>query len=223
MLQDFFINDKIAVIIYYTSTVVSLQITEMADTTPSKITIRSPIKYNHPSADFTTPPLEWLQHTWSVTHSTLPMWRSAKNVRITYKIIPPSKPGSAPLLDDEVTSVPTTKTWMPQPKSIQGIDTADGDGAWNWRGKGWLKMASSHWEVLGWGERDIGEEEKERWVVTWFAPSMFTPQGLDIYSSRKEGLSEGTYKEVRRALEEMEARDLGELVKKDMFEVKIEY
>ncbi|PQE20716.1 glycosyl hydrolase family 43 protein [Rutstroemia sp. NJR-2017a WRK4] len=112
---------------------------------------------------------------------------------------------------------------MPQPKSIHGIDTPDGDGAWNWRGKGWLKVASSHWEVLGWGERDIGEEEKERWVVTWFAPSMFTPQGLDIYSSRKEGLSEGTYKEVRRALEEMEAKDLGELVKKDMFEVKIEY
>ncbi|KAK8908564.1 hypothetical protein QC760_002933 [Botrytis cinerea] len=174
----------------------------------SQIIIRSPLKYNHPSPTFTTPPLEWLQHTWSVTHSTLPMWKKAKNVRITYKIIPPTSPHAAPLLDDEVTSTPTSKTWMPQPKS-------------------WLKIASSHWEVLGWGERDITEGphkgEKERWVVTWFAPSLFTPQGLDIYSSRKEGLSEGTYKEVKKALEEMEAGDLGELVKGDMFEVKIEY
>ncbi|KAJ8066011.1 hypothetical protein OCU04_005105 [Sclerotinia nivalis] len=193
----------------------------------SKIIIRSPLKYNHPSPTFTTPPLEWLQHTWSVTHSTLPMWKKAKNVRITYKIIPSTSPHAAPLLDDEVTSTPTSKTWLPQPKSIQGIDTPDGDGAWNWRGKGWLKIASSHWEVLGWGEREIAEGlgmgEKERWVVTWFAPSLFTPQGLDIYSSRREGLSEGTYKEVKQALEEMEAADLGELVKKDMFEVKIEY
>lgn len=117
---------------------------------------------------------------------------------------------------------------MPQPSSIRGIDTPDGDGAWNWRGKGWLKIASSHWEILGWGEREIvegmGKGEMERWVVTWFAPSLFTPQGFDIYSSRKEGLSEGTYREVRNALEEMmKAGGLGDLVQSDMFQVKIEY
>jgi hypothetical protein len=146
------------------------------------------------------------------------MWRKAKNVQITYKIIPPSSPTGPTLLDDEVTSEPTQKTLVPQPKSIKGIDTPDGHGAWNWRGKGWLKIASSHWEVLGWGE--IGEE---RWVVTWFAPSLFTPAGLDIYSNRKEGMSEGLYKDIIAALEGLEAKDMADLVKADMKEVKIEY
>jgi len=151
------------------------------------------------------------------------MWQKAKNVSITYTIIPPSSPSHPTLLDDEVTSVPTSRTLLPQPASIKGIDTPDGDGSWNWRGKGWLKIASSHWEVLGWGEREIEGGEKERWVVTWFAPSMFTPQGLDIYSSRKEGLSEGTYREVMKGLQGLQANDIVELVMNEMKEVKIEY
>ena len=114
--------------------------------------------------------------------------------------------------------MPTKKTLLPQPKSIKGIDTPDGDGAWNWRGRGWLKVASSHWEVLGWGEKD-----GEKWVVTWFAPSLFTPAGLDIYSSRKEGLSEGLHKEITAGLEALEAKDMAELCKREMREVKIEY
>jgi len=114
---------------------------------------------------------------------------------------------------------------MPQPKSIKGVDTPDGHGGWDWRGRGWLKIASSHWEVLGWGERylDGQEGKKERWVVTWFAPSLFTPAGLDIYSDRREGLSEGTYQIVMEALKGLEAKDLVELVQKEMREVKIEY
>ena len=107
---------------------------------------------------------------------------------------------------------------MPQPKSIKGIDTPDGDGAWNWRGKGWLKVASSHWEVLGWGQRD-----GEGWVVTWFAPSLFTPAGLDIYSGRKEGMSEGLYREIMEALEGLEAKEMAELCKTEMREVQIQY
>ena len=187
----------------------------------SPITLRTPKKYNPKlpsSLTFTPPPLEWLETTWSVTHSTLPMWRKAKNVRITYKIILPTTPNGPTLLDDEVTSVPTQRSLMPQPKSVKGIDTPAGDGAWNWRGKGLLRIASSHWEVLGWGEK-----ESEKWVVTWFAPSMFTPAGLDIYSSRKEGLSKGLYKEVLTALEGLEAKELSDLVKADMRAVEISY
>ena len=81
-----------------------------------------------------------------------------------------------------------------------------------------MKITSSHWEVLGWGEK-----EGERWVVTWFAPSLFTPAGLDIYSSRKEGLSEALYTEIMAALEALEAKDMVELCKREMREVKIEY
>ncbi|KAH8598282.1 hypothetical protein B0O99DRAFT_507198 [Bisporella sp. PMI_857] len=187
----------------------------------SPITLRSPKKYNPQlpsSTTFIPPPLEWLEGAWSVTHSTLPMWRKAKNVRITYKIIPPSTPNGPELLDDIVSSEPTARTLLPQPKEIHGVDTPDGQGGWDWRGKGWLKVASSHWEVLGWGER-----EGERWVVTWFAPSMFTPAGLDIYSSRKEGLGEGLYKDIIMGLEGLEAEEMAQLVKAEMREVKIEY
>lgn len=185
------------------------------------VSLRSASKYTTKTQSpisFVAPPLEWLQGTWSVTHSTLPMWRKAKNVRITYKIIPPTSPSGPTLLDDEVTSEPTRRTLFPQPKSIRGVDTPDGEGAWNWRGKGWLKIASSHWEILGWGERG-----DEKWVVTWFAPSMFTPTGVDIYSSKTEGISEPLYKEILREFEELDAKEIADLVKADMKEVKIEY
>jgi hypothetical protein len=185
------------------------------------ICLRPATKYITPSqssTSFKAPPLEWLQGTWSVTHSTLPMWRKAKNVRITYKIIPPTRPSGPTLLDDEVVSEPTQRTVLPQPKSIKGVDTPDGEGAWNWRGKGWLKITSSHWEVLGWGENG-----DEKWVVTWFAPSMFTPAGVDVYTSKKEGISEPLYKDILRALEGLDAKEIADLVKEEMREVKIKY
>ena len=190
---------------------------------PSKpaISLRTASKYNSKSpasTSFAAPPLEWLQGTWSVTHSTLPMWRKAKNVRITYKIIPPASASAPALLDDEVTSEPTQRTLLPQPKSIRGVDTPDGEGAWNWRGRGWLKIASSHWELLGWGERG-----GEKWAVTWFAPSMFTPAGVDIYSSHKEGIDEGLYSDILKALEGLETKEIADQVKAEMQEVKIEY
>jgi hypothetical protein len=195
--------------------------TSSGPTTKPAISLRSATKYKvklPTSASFTAPPLEWLQGTWSVTHSTLPMWRKAKNVRITYKIIPPTDPSGPTLLDDVVSSEPTERTLLPQPKSIRGVDTPDGEGAWNWRGRGWLKIASSHWELLGWGQRG-----DEKWVVTWFAPSMFTPAGVDIYSSEKEGMSEELYKDILEAFEALEVKEIASLVKAEMREVKIEY
>jgi hypothetical protein len=71
---------------------------------------------------------------------------------------------------------------------------------------------------LGWGERG-----GEKWIVTWFAPSMFTPAGVDIYSSEKEGMSEGLYKDIMKALEGSETKELADLVKAEMQEVKIQY
>lgn len=151
------------------------------------------------------------------------MWRKAKNVTITYNQLPPKTSGSSILLEDIVESVPTQSSWMPQPRKIRGVDTPDGEGAWNWRGSGLLKIASSHWEVLGWGESEIDGGLVERWVVTWFAPSLFTPAGLDVYSSRREGLSKRTYDGIMRGLEKLEVKELVDMARKDMMEVKIEY
>jgi hypothetical protein len=148
------------------------------------------------------------------------MWRKAKNVRITYKQIPSSKPDGPVCLDDIVTSEPIKKGLMPNMAGcVKGVDTPSGKGtgAWDWRGRGWLKIASSHWEVLGWGERD-----GERWVVTWFAPSLFTPAGLDVYCDRREGISKGLFKEIEKALEGLEGREMAELCRKDMRAVLID-
>lgn len=173
------------------------------------------------------PSVEWLTGTWTVTHSTLSMWRSARNVRISYKPLPPKADGR-PRIDDLVEYEPTDKTAVR--KTVQGVDTQaaagggtgeTGAGGWDWRGKGWLFFVGSHWEVLGWGEETTAEGARERWAVTWFAPTLFTKEGVDVYCDRREGLSEATYKRVEEALRKLEAPPVVSMVDKDMRPVEI--
>lgn len=83
-------------------------------------------------------------------------------------------------------------------------------------------IASSHWEILGWGERPReGGDGKERWAVTWFAPTLFTKEGVDIYSDRKEGLSEETLGEIMAALKGCGVKAVGEMCERDMRAVEI--
>ncbi|KAI1136635.1 hypothetical protein F5Y05DRAFT_99707 [Hypoxylon sp. FL0543] len=207
-----------------------------ADTKPpNTISLRAPSKYvadpSHSTTitgePFVSPPLEWLWRTWAVTHSTLSMWRSAWNVRITYK---PYKPESGkPAANDNLVEY-EKKNGKGGVKRVEGVERPDPKipGAWTWRGKGLLAVASSHWEVLGWGERPllggVGEmgEGVERWAVTWFAPTLFTQEGVDIYSDRKEGLSKETVEGIIKALKELkDAPKVVELVEKHMQEVEI--
>ncbi|KAF7554501.1 hypothetical protein G7Z17_g2871 [Cylindrodendrum hubeiense] len=193
----------------------------MAATSKSP-TLSLPSKYgSSPPEASSAPTLEWLTATWTVTHSTLSMWRSARNVRITYKLLPANSNGF-PRLDDVVEYEPSNKEGVL--KSVAGIDTQAPDGSassWNWRGKGWLLPITSHWEVLGWGEATTAEGVKERWAVTWFAPTLFTSEGLDVYCDRKEGLSAETYTAVREALDALGEASLVAMVEKDMKPVEI--
>jgi hypothetical protein len=68
--------------------------------------------------------------------------------------------------------------------------------AYHWRGKGWLMIASSKWEILGWGEE---EGTGNSWVVTYFAKTLFTPAGVDFYS-RKGGLTPQTVEGIKAGL-----------------------
>jgi len=207
----------------------------MADTTaavPTTIAVRPPSKHasSAPAASpFAPPPLEWLLRTWTVTHSTLGMWRSAQNVRITYKALP-ARPGSDLARVDDLVEYESNRPGRSGVKSVAGVDTASPanpttgaaaeSGAWDWRGKGWLFFVGSHWEVLGWGERPLADGGVERWVVTWFAPTLFTKEGVDLYSDRREGLSEETAREITAALEKG-PEGLAEMVKRDMQAVDI--
>ncbi|CAG9979336.1 unnamed protein product [Clonostachys byssicola] len=192
----------------------------MAETEP--ITLRLPSKYANgkvqDSEAHPPPPVDWLLRSWSVTHSTLSMWRSARNVRISYAEMAPAGDGT-PRIDDLVEYEPLDKTGVL--KNVTGVDTQDPKSGWNWRGKGWLFFVTSHWEVIGWGEAKTPDGTVEKWAVTWFAPTFFTKEGLDIYCDQKQGISESTFGKIMEGLKGLEASALVSMVEKDMRPVEI--
>ena len=68
--------------------------------------------------------------------------------------------------------------------------------------------------MLGWGDLEGGEQ----WAVTYFAKTLFTPAGIDIYSRNKWGLSKDFVEEIKRALGGLEDEDVRKLAGK-VFEV----
>lgn len=194
----------------------------MAEFNP--IVLNIPTRYTSgsqpgPYSPSQAPSTDWLAATWSVTHSTLEMWRSARNVRITYAPLPAARNGRQ-RVDDLVEWEPSSKQGVV--KRVTGIDTQAEDGcSWDWRGRGWLFFVTSHWEILGWGEATTQAGRTERWAVTWFAPTLFTKEGIDIYCDCREGLSEETYNLVMEALRNLEVKELVGLVQKDMKSVEI--
>lgn len=79
------------------------------------------------------------------------MWRDKRNVRILYTRLPGDK------LDDVATY---QSQRSPELQRVHGIDRPRKDGSYTWRGKGMLQVASSRWEVLGWGG---GGQTEEQW------------------------------------------------------------
>ncbi|PYI04689.1 hypothetical protein BO78DRAFT_167453 [Aspergillus sclerotiicarbonarius CBS 121057] len=151
------------------------------------------------------PTNDFLLGTWHVTHSSLPLWKDKCNVNITYQMLPPDASGTT-RIDDLVRyqAIGSEKV-----KTVHGVDTATpgNPGAWDWRGKGWLMIASSHWECLGFGKAEDGNQ----WLVTYFAKTLFTPAGVDIYSRTKEGLPQPMIDEILTALKGLGVEDITEL------------
>ncbi|KAI5247197.1 hypothetical protein E4T47_02653 [Aureobasidium subglaciale] len=176
------------------------------------------------TSSYQSPSLSFLQGTWHVTHSTLPMWKSKRNVQITYTALPPStadaKPDQTDRLDDIVSYQGLDSDKL---HTVHGVDKASGGvgvtDVWDWRGKGWLMIASSHWEVLGWADKGASQDS---WVVTYFAKTLFTPAGIDFYSRRKEGLSEQTIQDIKAALSRVDNEDVRRL-SSEVFEVKTDH
>jgi len=154
-------------------------------------------KPNPPTNDF-------IIGTWHVTHSSLPLWKGKRNVKITYKLLP--KELGVQKIDDLVQYQAVNSDKI---KSVHGVDTPTpgNPGAWDWRGKGWLMIASSHWECLGFGHTDDGNQ----WMVTYFAKTLFTPAGIDVYSRNKEGLPMETVDGILETLKGLGDRNIAEL------------
>lgn len=87
-------------------------------------------------------------------------------------------------------------------------------------------IASSHWECLGWGDckphttpgdtedgsDKAGDGYENQWMVTYFAKTLFTPAGIDIYSRKKEGLPGAVVEEILGALRGFGIEEITELV-----------
>ncbi|KAM0790945.1 hypothetical protein ACM66B_004250 [Microbotryomycetes sp. NB124-2] len=131
---------------------------------------------------------------WRVVASTLPLWKDKKNVVIEYNSI---KGQHSTTIDDKVSynkrsdktgTTPSTVHGVDKLTSVDGINLKSESGGklvagprWKWRGKGWLMIASSRWQVLGHNLTSSAPADAE-WVVTYFASTLFTPAGLDIYT-----------------------------------------
>ncbi|KAJ7786475.1 hypothetical protein B0H16DRAFT_1490593 [Mycena metata] len=148
-----------------------------------------------PGSNISSVPYADLLGTWHVVASTLPMWKDKKNVKITYSTIP-GEPETT--LDDVVSYESRSAKLGSAPSTVRGVDRLQ-EGAttvWKWRGKGWLMIATSKWQLLGFNVSPTTQSAspesttEPEWVVTYFESTLFTPRGLDIYSRSKDGLSD---------------------------------
>src|SRR5437762_6070391 len=87
---------------------------------------------------FAPPSLDFLHGAWHITHSTLPTWKSNRNVVITYT---PAE-GNTGGIHDLVSYQPLHSD---KRKEIHGFDTPDAQvpATYKWRGKGLLKLTST--------------------------------------------------------------------------------
>lgn len=183
---------------------------------PTFSSAKAPPEYRNPS-------IPWLSEEWHVTHSTLPMWKSKRNVRIKYTALEPNDPSVAKENTDRLDDLVTYQSLKSDKVSkVEGVDkvagAGDSRGEWDWRGKGWLMIASSHWEILSWGEE---EGTGNKYVVTMFAKTLFTPAGIDVYSRDRSGVKRETLEGIKGALAEVHDESVKKLAG-EIFEIKID-
>lgn len=120
------------------------------------------------------------------------MWKDNRNVVITYTPVAAHTGG----IDDLVEYQPLNSD---KQKTVRGFDAPDAvtPGKYQWRGKGLLKIASSEWEVLGYGNEEGG------WAVTYFQKTLFTPAGIDIYARQKGGLTKDLLEQIVAEMKKM--------------------
>ena len=135
---------------------------------------------------------------------------------INYELHPADSAG-VQRIDDTTSYRPLNSDTV---KTIRGADTpreGQHQGIYDWRGYGWLKIASSHWEILGHGELEEGKGGQ--WLVTHFHKTIFTPEGIDVYSREKSGLSAEALEQITTALKGMEHEKFAKLVEA-LYEVR---
>ena len=78
------------------------------------------------------------------------------------------------------------------------VDKTPGWG-WKWRGKGWRRIQTFRWEVLGWGKRSQAGGAA-RWLVIWSSSGLWSEEAVDIYCDQPQGLSNEMAEEIINCL-----------------------
>ena len=96
---------------------------------------------------------------------------------------------------------------MPEKKRTQivGVDklvAPEGKPSvrFKWRGRGWLVVASSRWQLLGYGNGSAEGDDDPAWAVTFFEQTLFTPAGIDIYARTSDGLPTALVEQITSGL-----------------------
>ncbi|KAJ1305713.1 hypothetical protein OPQ81_010448 [Rhizoctonia solani] len=148
-----------------------------------EIMIHQPDSFN-PSLSREQFDIDKFMGKWHVIRSTLPLWKSRSDVTITYSPLLIS-PSSDTLKFDDVVEYRSRSSPGSAKSRIVGVDTLvtrphgapegyTSGVSYHWRGKGWLMIATSNWQVLGY-------DSNQGWAVTYFSKTLFTPAGLDVY------------------------------------------
>ncbi|KZT58602.1 hypothetical protein CALCODRAFT_508058 [Calocera cornea HHB12733] len=191
---------------------------------PKPISIYSPAGKDgapgHVSLSKAQFPVEAFAGQWYLVNSTMDMWKTHKDVTITYTLTTPLPDlvyndkkefrASSAASDKAPTVIDGQSTLLP----TEGASTPEQRHAVNfkWRGIGFLlRMATSTWQILGY-------DMEEGWFVTYFDKTLFTSAGLDIYTRKPGSLSPERIAEIIKAAQALEG-EAGKLAQ-GFFEVK---
>ena len=131
--------------------------------------------------------LEELKGRWYIHLTNFPMWLKGNRTNPTFNYTIQEKNGVVGL-NDEVSFLKKGKQ-----TAIHGFDTPlnIGNTKFEWRGKGWMKILKSRWEIL---------HTTEEWAIIYFEKTLFTPKGYDVIA-RNETLSKELLIEINTKLE----------------------
>lgn len=80
-------------------------------------------------------------------------------------------------------------------------------------------MITSRWQLLGFNVLLTPVADEPEWVVTYFASTLFTPAGLDIYARTARGLSDEFVDRIVKEIEGLGGEVAGLVKDGGMFRV----
>lgn len=112
--------------------------------------------------------------TWQIVASSLPFWRSRSAPAVSY----------LPLPDGRILDAVTYRR-SGRDKLVLGVDQPAADGFFEWRGLQHVtRLTTSRWRVVAVDES--AADAADRWAVTAFEKTLFTPAGVDIYCRSRD-------------------------------------